>query len=223
MPAYDGPAATTGPVRRVHRHEFVGVDYLTTDFRGADRAAQLAAVRSLLENSVRVTPDFPAEVADGDTLELGIAVSNELTGHSIPSGTSFARDMWIEVTVADGLGAPVYRSGWLEANGDLVDPADDPDLVRFGSVLTDANGDPTQLTWRAVAIDESDLLRYGQTRQAVYSIGIPAGTAGPLAVNVRLRFRPMKPELVRAASLPELLPIEIFDMWSASASVTVTP
>jgi len=223
MPAYDGPAASAGPVRRVHRHEFVGVDYLTADFRGADRAVQLAAVRGLLENSVLVEPDIPAQVSAGGTLDLGVAVSNELTGHSIPSGTSFSRDMWIEITVSDGTGALLYRSGWLEANGDLVDPTVDLALVRFGSVMTDENGDPTLFTWRAVAIDETELLRYGATRQASYAIDVPAGTPGPLTVVARLRFRPLKPEILRAASLPELLPIEIFDMWSTSASVVVTP
>jgi len=223
MPAYDGPAASAGPVRRVHRHEFVGVDYLTADFRGADRALQLAAVRGLLENSVFVTSGIPAQVVAGGTLDLGIAVSNELTGHSIPSGTSFSRDMWIEINVFDGTDGLLYRSGWLEANGDLVDPADDADLVRFGSVMMDANGAPTLFTWRAATIDESELLRYGATRQASYAIEVPPGTPGPLTVSARLRFRPMKPAILRAASLPGLLPIEIFDMWTTAASVEVVP
>ena len=50
---------------------------------------------------------------------------------------------------------------------------------------------------------------------------VPSG-AGPLQVEVTLRFRPIPPGLVRDLGLDHLLPIEIFDMWSGSFQVDVT-
>ncbi|MEZ5064735.1 MAG: multiheme c-type cytochrome [bacterium] len=221
MPAYDGPAATTGPVRRVHRHEFVGVDYLTVDFRDADRARQLESVRSLLANSVTVTSTVPSSVASADTMAIEVRVLNNLTGHSIPSGTSFSRDMWIQVTVRDAGDSEIYRSGWLEADGELVAPATDPDLVRFGSTLFDADGHSTPFSWRAVSIDESELLPFGATRVATYAIPVPPAATGPLTVDLALRFRPMKPSILRASGLEDLLPVEIFEMWSTQETVAI--
>jgi hypothetical protein len=49
------------------------------------------------------------------------------------------------------------------------------------------------------------------------------GTTGPLDVSARLLFRPMAPEILRLAGLDHLLPIEVFEMWSGTWQVAVTP
>jgi hypothetical protein len=226
MPAYTGRAAEGGPIRQdVHRHKFVGVDYAYGSFRGIDLDAQKADIRALLQNSVTTTASgVPASVAAGGTFTLSVSVANDVkTGHSIPSGTSFSREMWIEVVVTDGTGATIQRSGWLEANGDLVTTALDPDLESFGSIMRDAVGARTFFTWQAATIDESQLLAVGQTRVADYTVPVPVGTTGPLHVSARLLFRPMAPGILRLAGLDHLLPIEVFEMWSGVWQVSVTP
>ncbi len=223
MPRYTGRAATDGPVRDdVHRHDFVGPDYAYEEFRGIDLAAQKEAIRSLLSASVTVTADVPSSVALGDDLAIGVTVFNDRTGHSIPSGVSFSREMWVEVTVRDVGDALVYRSGWLKPDGDLVIPAEDPALTRFTAQMADADGAPTMFTWRAASIDDSELLEFLESRTGTYAIPIPPGTVGPLAVDVALRFRPIKPAIIRALDLDRLLPIEIFDMWKQSFPVDVS-
>jgi len=217
MPAYSGEAAVGAGVRPVlHRHWFTGVGYALEEFRGVDRAAQLARSQELLQNAVRVATDLPAQAAAGSPFAFSVTVTNHRTGHAIPSGTSFTREMWLDVTVRDATGTVLHRSGALDSGGDLVRESD---LALFGSRLLDANGERTYFTWRAADIDESGLLPFGTSREAAYEVDVPAGAAGPLTVEVALRFRPVPPELVRVLGLERLLPIEIFTMWESSQAI----
>jgi len=159
----------------------------------------------------------PIDVAAGDSLAFTVTVTNHRTGHAIPSGTSFTREMWLDVTVRDADGTELYRSGGLAANGDLLPQ----DLEFFGSRLLDANNDPTFFTWRAVGIDESKLLQFGQSRVATYALEVPVDAVSPLSVDVKLRFRPLPPELLRILDLEHLGAIEIFEMEEAAAVVMV--
>jgi hypothetical protein len=218
MPAYRGEAASGGPIREdVHRHWFTGVGYALEPFRGIDRDAQIQRIEELLRNAVRMTADVPTDVAAGDSLAFTVTVTNHRTGHAIPSGTSFTREMWLDVTVRDADGTELYRSGGLAANGDLLPQ----DLEFFGSRLLDANNDPTFFTWRAVGIDESKLLQFGQSRVATYALEVPVDAVSPLSVDVKLRFRALPPELLRILDLEHLGAIEIFEMEEAAAVVTV--
>ncbi|MBZ0268156.1 hypothetical protein K8I85_08365, partial [bacterium] len=219
MPAYTGPAATGGPPdRTVHHHTFVGVDFATVPYRGIDRDRQIAAVDSLLRNSVTVMPELPLVTDPGASVTLRFPVINDRTGHSIPSGTTFSREMWIQLTVRDARDSLVYRSGWLEgADSTLVGEDVDPDLVSFGGRLLDAQGDRTFFLWRAEAIDESRLLPAGETRAAEYAFVVPLDAVSPLRVDVALRFRAFQPEQLIELGLTDLLPVRIFDMWKPLA------
>ncbi len=214
MPSYQGQAATTGPFRDdLHRHTFVGVDYAYEPFRNIDRLAQLEAIRTLLANSVTMSlEDVPASLGESESLDFDVEIVNNLTGHSIPSGVSFAREMWLDVDVRDAEGTLVGRSGWLEPNGDLVDASVDSSLAFFGAIATDAAGNPTPFNFRAVAVDESRMIRFRETKEASYSFDVSPGAVFPLTLNVTLRFRPVRPSMIRELALDRLLPIEVFEM-----------
>jgi Cytochrome c554 and c-prime len=225
MPRYTGSAAKDAPVRdNLHRHTFVGPDYAYTDFRGVDLAAQKDAIRQLLQNAVHVDVEgMPATVPAGQSLDFGIRVTNDRTGHSIPSGVSFARQMWLAITVRDANTNVIYESGALTANGDLPSASEDPDLQGFFAVMYDATGAPTPFAWLAASIDETGLLRYLESRRVDYHVPVPAATPGPLTVQATLRFRSLPPAVVRELGLDDILPIEIFDMWTTSVPVGVDP
>ena len=216
MPTYAGQAAVDGPQReRVHRHWFTGVDVALTDF--PDHEANLQRVDALLKNAVTFSINTPASVVAGDTAVIAVTVYNDKTGHAIPSGTSFARQMWVELSVADAGGDTLYQSGHLDANGDLRDASSDPDLVLFNSEVEVSGATVftiTQLTNR--------MLYPFDRRDVAYRVAVPAGVPGPLAVSARLRFRPFAPSTVRGAGHADLVPrIPIFDMAVEEAAVSV--
>jgi hypothetical protein len=102
----------TPPNRQVHDHGFVGVDYpLDTvakrDPQKAKRAALLASAGVFSVDTQNVA---------GQNLVLKLALENR-TGHNLPTGFAFARQMWIELVVKDG-GTTIFSSGVLAKNDD---------------------------------------------------------------------------------------------------------
>ena len=104
------------PDRQVHDHSFVGVDYpLDTvtkrDPQKAKRAALLASASSFSIDTVKV---------DAANVNLKLALENK-TGHNLPTGFAFARQMWIELVVKDG-SQTIFSSGVLaKGDDDLCD------------------------------------------------------------------------------------------------------
>ena len=171
----------------------------------------------LLKNAVTFSIEAPAAISAGDTALILASVNNNKTGHAIPSGTSFSRQMWIEISVADATGDTLYQTGHLDANGDLRDATTDPDLVLFNSVV-----EVTGATVFTVTKITNHMLNPFERRDVTYHVAVPPGTSGPLAVSARLRFRPFAPSTVRGAGHADLVPrIPIFDMAIEEATVAV--
>jgi hypothetical protein len=220
MPEYSGHAAVGGPAREnLHRHTFTGVDYAYEPFRGIDLDAQKEAIRTLLQNSVTMTVHDISAASQGASFEFDVTILNDRTGHSIPSGVSFAREMWIEALLTDGSEATLFHSGSLHPNGDLVTESEDPSLAFMGAIAYDAKGNPTSMNFRAVSVDESRMIRSQESKTFSYSALIPPGATSPLHLEVVLRFRPVRPSMIRELGLERLLPIEIFEMERFEADV----
>ena len=80
-----------------HSHEFIGVDIdLTTEI--PDDSLQYKSVEKLLQNSVEIK--FDNIMIEESQLNILISIKS-LTGHSLPSGTSFSREAWLETVVKD--------------------------------------------------------------------------------------------------------------------------
>ncbi|RMG30657.1 MAG: hypothetical protein D6732_15905, partial [Methanobacteriota archaeon] len=110
MPSYQGQAAVNGPERTVHHHTFVGVDYPLIDFPG--KSQSILRVQELLQNSVTMQVSAPQQITAGDSFTISVTIKNDKTGHNIPTGTIFERQMWVEVTLSDPLTGTVYfRTG----------------------------------------------------------------------------------------------------------------
>ena len=229
MARYDGKAALTGPERKgLHRHRFVGADPpLTTATSDAQRAEMIAARDALMATAAEIRIDLDPAASAGTPLDVHVTAKNRITGHRLPTGTTFIRQVWLALTVTDAKGAMIYQTGDLDANGDLrdafseLDPYGDHDLVTLGSRLIDAGGNPTRLSWRAVEHTSTTLAPLHE-RTWTFFVPVAADTPGPLAVKARLRFRAYPPHLLRLIGLEELVQdLEILELAAATTAVTV--
>lgn len=227
MPTYAGEAAVGGPLRdKLHRHYFVGVDVPLVDFPGADLQRQMS--EELLKNSAEISVNAPTTIRAGDTLRVGVTVSNTRTGHHLPSGTAAERQMWIAITARDASGNLIYQTGQLDANGDLRDhhsvlnPNADRDLVVFRQRLFDESGKEVLFFFQAKSV-ENNMIPLFASKSGNYRIAIPATLSGPITLDVKLRFRSLPPYFLRELNLANLVAkVPIVDMEETSVQVGVT-
>lgn len=230
MPEYTGVAAPGAPERTLHDHHFVGVDMplgagaLTEQ----QRAEQRGRIQDLLDTAATLKLTAPAAAMVGDQIDLLVTVTNEIDAHNLPTGTTFIRQLWVEVVVTDMDGEVLYETGTLDGNGDLrdywsdEDPYGDDDLLSMASGLIGLNGAPELFPWRATEhFSRSISPLYDRT----HTLFIPTtgAAAGPVAVEARLRFRTHPPYLLRALGLADLLErVETYDVASDSLLVELT-
>ncbi|MCS7177149.1 MAG: cytochrome c family protein [Candidatus Kapabacteria bacterium] len=222
MPWTPEPIVPNGPTRRRHSHLMPGVDVPLSDFPG--REQMMEAVEYMLQNALRMLLTVPSELHRDSALRIRVVLANNITGHDIPTGSIFMRQMWLEVIVREATtGRVVYESGTLDSHGDLrtlhsLDVQNgraplDTSLVLFnGTALR--NGKPA-FFWEAHAVEFRTIPAF-DTRTAVYTIAPPPGgwrRDRGLEVSVRLRFRALPPYLLRALGLEHLVErLPIFDM-----------
>jgi len=224
MPVYRGAIVEGGgPERDLHRHDWVGVDVpLGADV--ATRAAARARVAALLEGACALGLDAPTGVADGE-IALTVTIENQVRGHALPTGSTFIRQVWLEVVATDADGVTLYTTGTLDDNGDLMDhwselaPYGDPDLVTFDSSFVDARGAPELFPWRA-AEHTTQAIQAGHTRTLTLFLPVPAAARGPVTIGARVRLRTHPPFLLRALGLDALVSeLETYDLDAATLEV----
>jgi len=108
-----------GPRREVHDHSFVGVDYPLDTVAHSD--PQRDARAALLRGAARLAID---EVkVEGNALKVVVTLDNQ-SGHNLPTGFAFARQMWIELVATDSDNEEFFGSGRIaKPTDDLCDNA----------------------------------------------------------------------------------------------------
>lgn len=223
MPSYSGQAAVGGPQRNnLRRHDFVGVDMpLLSDFSTSPDVR--SRIETLLRNAVTVTSEIPDAVTSGGVLRFSVTINNDKTGHDIPSSVTFVRQMWLEITAVNGADT-LYRSGYFDANGDLMDshselnPNGDPDLALFQSALY-LHGEPANV-FTADSIKVGSIAPF-QARTAHYSIPISAAAAGTINLRIRLRFRTFPPYAIRGVEPEMLARVPTFEMAEIERTIVI--
>jgi len=188
------PSANPGvPERTVHHHDMVGVDLDLS--KSLIDNPQGEAVIAMLQSAAAV--DLTSEpIVENDTLHLSLTIQN-LTGHSFPSGVSFARELWLEMQIFDD--SQVYFStGVLES--DSSDLSSDVEV--FNSVLYDEDGNVGVGVTDVFSMSNNSL----QTNEAkVRTFSFPlAGVGDSVSVKARLLFRSFSPSTLRD-NHPDLL------------------
>lgn len=227
MPTYTATAAVGGPVRQgLRSHRFVGLDP-----PGAREAADPSAraVYSQERDAMLATAAgvsiAPGVAKKGENLVVAVTVENRIGGHSLPTGSTFIRQCWLEVRATDASGKVLYETGTLDKNGDLrdrwssADPYGDADLVSFSSSFVDAKGQPTLFPWLATE-HRRNALRAGEKRTFTLFVPVAQNASGPVQVTARVRLRTYPPFLLHVLALDALLPeVILADLATAATAV----
>ncbi|MEO6603124.1 MAG: multiheme c-type cytochrome, partial [Polyangiaceae bacterium] len=144
------------PPRKVHDHSFVGADYPLDD-----RAARelLRPAREALLRSSGALSLVPGSLKSSPTaLGFVLEVKNSETGHNLPGGFAFVRQMWLEITLLDGAGRALTGSGLLASAGDdLCDSSiiDDPQNPMRAALKGCVASDPLLVNFQQLLLDET--------------------------------------------------------------------
>jgi hypothetical protein len=112
-PMNPGEAASGGPRRgHIFTHYFAGGNTFVPGLFGNQVLAKMAEERlrnaAVIKISSAVINSF-----------IEVSVVNTGAGHSIPTGLSHVREMWIEVIVKAASGAEIFHSGKIDENGEI--------------------------------------------------------------------------------------------------------
>jgi len=148
------------PPRILRDHSFVAVDYPLDDpaaRKALDRhrTALLAsaATLSVPNESVKKTPN---------DVSFAVSVANSGTGHYLPGGFAFVRQMWLEVTLTDAAGAVLASSGKLQKlEDDLCDASivDDPENPMRPLLVGCASADASLVNFQQMLVDKIEVAR----------------------------------------------------------------
>ena len=177
-----------------HSHKFIGVD-IDLDIPLAQNA-MVSDVQELLETSATISFGVLGEeiaefVSSGEMLNIPITIESN-TAHSLPSGTSFNRQVWLEMIISNNDDI-IFESGKVDNNEQL--DFSDSNLLLFATYLYDNQGNVTSNVTDTHSMNNNALLAYG-IRYASYEKLVPDNIDGTLDVSARLLFRPFDPDFI---------------------------
>lgn len=160
--------------RHVYTHYFTGANTLIPSGFGNTVQGVLAEERLKNAATVSISP-----VLVKGSLE--VTVTNSGAGHSMPTGLSHVRQIWLEVTVA-GAGGVLFHSGGLDSRGNL-----DKDAVVYTTVFGDGRGNRVMNVSKAREILSDK--RIGPLQKASETFRLPRVPDGRVTAEVKLWYR----------------------------------
>jgi len=144
------------PPRQVHDHSFVGADYPLDD--PAAQQALRPAREALMRRAAALSfvPDSVKLAAN--SLSFAVQVSNVGSGHNLPGGFAFVRQMWLEVSLLDAAGSLLAGSGHVAAaTDDLCDSSilDNPQSPMRASLKGCTKSDPLLVNFQQMLVDNA--------------------------------------------------------------------
>jgi hypothetical protein len=144
----------------VATHYFVGGSSWQLSRRGYTEHARMA------EENLRAAARLNlGAIRTEDGLELTVNVKNVGAGHKIPTGVTYIREIWLEVTVKNEQGAIVFQSGHTDGYNHV-----DPNAVYFRKLFRDKDGNLTNKSWLAEEIAVDRRIPAGGTETEIYRI-----------------------------------------------------
>lgn len=192
--ASDQPIATNGPIRTtVRTHEFAGGNFAFGSKENVHKRLKSAAKVELVIDKSKAKP--------GDNIGVTAYVTNVGAGHSIPTGLTELREMWLEIKAVDSAGREnsVYKQ-------------------RYWVVLEDEKGihDGHVPVWQAVKVYSDNRIAPKERRAEKATFTVPQKAQESLIVVALLNYRSAPQELTDRLGLE---PMPTFEMASARETI----
>ncbi len=211
-----GPRVTNGAEREIARHYFVGGN--ANADRLANGKAHAAMAEERLKSAVRVELKTPATASAGKKLPVEVVVQNIGAGHNIPTGMTELRQMWVDLQILDQNGKTVFRSGELDAKGELP-----PDAIWFGTTAVDKSGKETVRLWEMVKFKQKRTIPPKGSLGGSLEPVLPKGLTGTVTIKARVLYRSASPGMVALVMKEKAFVPRIVEMAKTEASVTIMP
>ena len=134
-------------------------------------------------------------------------------GHNIPSGATFARELWLDIKVISA-NDTIYQTGFVNENNQLydfsIDPNKeiDPDLVIFRTVFYDEKGDSGIYKTSAQRMTKKSdyTIPTFESFRKNYTINTPDRSESDFKIIAKLKFRARSPGFIDHLGLKGQVP-----------------
>ena len=215
IPGYAAPEELGGKQRKhIWQHNFVGGNLAVTALLGYHPHEKMAEDR--LGHACTVEFLGEKKATKGGIYRMPIKVINSGAGHYLPTGLTYVRQMWLDVTVRDSKGRLIYRSGALDDKGEI-----DPSAVVYRSVLGKSGDKPEATTFlpEASQVIADRRIRPKGYDIAEYSFVIPADAAGPLTYHAEVRYRSAPQATIDGLLGKDAPKLPVLDMGEAEGNI----
>ncbi len=209
----EGLSEPSGELRPIARHYFVGGNHHADRLGGGEQHAEMAAER--LRSAAVVELGLPDEVA-GDSFEIEVSVRNIGAGHSLPTSLVELRRVWVDLVVTDAGGNEIFRSGWDNEGSDVPE-----DVMRFGALAGDAEGNPTYKPWEVARFLWKRVIPPKGVATDTFRIPVSEASGDALNIEARLHYT-LVPDFVARAIMGEgYVELEAVEMAAATGTVAI--
>lgn len=194
----------------LHRHFFAGIDEARTAFPHKD--LQRDEIKRLLQQTANININDLSIIAEQNTINFEVEVFNR-AGHNIPSGATFARELWLDIKVISA-NDTIYQTGFVNENNQLydfsIDPNKeiDPDLVIFRTVFYDEKGDSGIYKTSAQRMTKKSdyTIPTFESFRKNYTINTPDRSESDFKIIAKLKFRARSPGFIDHLGLKGQVP-----------------
>jgi hypothetical protein len=169
--------------------------------------------------ALNLAPESP--LAEDRMADIQALVINTKVGHAFPTGPLDVIQSWLEFTVKDDQGQPVFSAGTLDAKERIQGKT-----VEYRSFLLDRHAQVlyNHALWDAVGARDKRTILPGASDSANFQFRVPRGVASPLHCKLRLLYRKFNPDSL-AAIFPNTVPppVPITEISSFSIDIPVQP
>ncbi len=181
-PKNPGQAAQDGPQRKhIYTHYFLGGNMTVPSLFGDKIKAKM------VEEHLKKAADLDIDPSNIEQGKIIVSVKNTGAGHSLPTGITDVRQMWLEVVVKDAAAKTIFSSGVIQPDGYLPKGS-----ILFNTVFGDGKGKEVDNISKARQIlRDHRVPPLGSLREV---LTIPGTFSKPVTINVRLLYRSLSQE-----------------------------